>query len=82
MTVIVPALALILGIVFLYYWLRTPEKSPCPHDLCKYKLPFLGMTDGHGNYVPEKCPACDNWVKWDHGRDRYMRVEPPSLPQA
>lgn len=63
--------------LYVYHRLRT-SKSPCPHDLCGYKLPFRGLTNENGCYIPEQCPRCDNWVKWDNYKDLYQRIQPPS----
>lgn len=66
-----------------YRAVHTPAKMPCPHKgVCKYELPTPGLTDATGRFIPEQCPVCQNWVKWNNGKDRYMRVEAPRLEEG
>ncbi|WNM70240.1 hypothetical protein [Myxococcus phage Mx1] len=60
------------------------KTATCPHDLCKYKLPWEGVRHSGGyTFKEEQCPSCMGWVVWKEDRDdnslgRYVRIEEPS----
>lgn len=61
----------------LYKTFHVPDQSPCPHDMCQHKLPYYGMKNSVGNFIPEQCPLCSNWVIWNVQQERYFRILPP-----
>lgn len=75
--------------IAVYIGAKNAESLPCPHALCRNRLPRQGLAVSHG-WAEEDCPVCGGRVhfhavhQWPSrmldGGDKYLRVPQKEAP--